>query len=785
MLLFGSAQPLIADHDPTLGQVVGLVVDRPALSPEGAREQILAEARHLLRALALQGPLLLLFDDLQWADELTFALLESLRPDFLATLPLAVVAAYRTDEMRPDKLGSLGAVASRTLEVERLDRDSAELIAREMLGSPEAHGPILHDVLSDAQGNPFFLTEYMRTALAQGWLRRGRLGGWTLQAPGRDALVVAQKLPLPESLKILFQRRLADLDEESQSVLLASAVIGAEVPLCCLAGVVASLPFSRLLECLDLLCERQILRSRADGYAFTHDKLRETLYDLTPEAERRRVHLRAAVFLEEHRAQGPRHAPISDEALAHHFAAGGDGVRALSYLDRAGEVAFRSGAHQAAAELFSRALGLADQVGDDVGSERAAAWRRKRADARFAIGDVRGLHRGLPRGAGAPGPPGAEDEPGMERACRVGADDGAGARASRPSAAIQRAFVGSRGSQVRGPSRELLLLHALAHSHARRAAVGADLGATFRPAGAGHRGSGAPRLCGRGRGCSRLARSLFARAQRLAVHRDHRGAKARAQYLEALYGLGLGDWDRVSTSARSAAEVLREIGDVQDVEIAQTVVSHADYYRGDTAAAAAGFEAVLASARDRKNVQHIGWGLFLTARSALAEGRTADAVPRLEEARRLLEPIADRSSIAICEGLLATAHARAGAMDAATTVLGDLLPRLTGGVMPLPPCFDAYVGASEAAVTLLRHDCNSAARARDAQLALRALGRFAFLCPFAKAPLLRLRGEVLALDDRRRAGLAQLGKARELAGTLGMKLEAGAARAAEEYWRAR
>ncbi len=241
----------------------------------------------------------------------------------------------------------------------------------------------------------------------------------------------------------------------------------------------------------------------------------------------------------------------------------------------------------------------------------------------------------------------------------------------------------------------------------------------------------------------------------------------------------------MSTSARSAAEVLREIGDVQDVEIAQTVVSHADYYRGDTAAAATGFEAVLASARDRKNVQHIGWGLFLTARSALAEGRTADAVPPLEEARRVLEPIADRSSIAICEGLLATAHARAGAMDAATAVLGALLPRLTGGVMPLPPCFDAYVGASEAAVTLWRHDRNSAARARDARLALRALGRFARLCPFARAPLMRLRGEVLALRDRRRAGLAQLRASQALADTLGMKLEAGAARAAEEYWRAR
>jgi predicted Ser/Thr protein kinase len=391
--LFGAARPLVADHDSTLRQVVqqvvGDTVDPPACSPEGVREQILAEARHLLRALALRAPLLLLFDDLQWADELSLALLETLRRDFVGTLPLAVVGAYRTDEMRRDRLEALRAVGT-TLDVARLDRDSAERIAREMLGSPEAPGSILHDVLSDAQGNPFFLTEYMRTAMAQGWLRRGRLGGWTLQAPGRDALIVAQRLPLPQSVKILFERRLADLGEDARKVLLAVAVIGAEVPLCCLVGVVAEIPSVRFFESLDLLCERQILRNGPEGYAFTHDKLRETLYDLTPEAERRHVHLRAAVYLEEHRTQAPKHAPISDEALAHHFAAGGQPIRALDYLDRAGDVAFRSGAHEAAVEIFGRALSLAGPAEDAASKRRSAGWRQKRGDARFAIGDVDG-----------------------------------------------------------------------------------------------------------------------------------------------------------------------------------------------------------------------------------------------------------------------------------------------------------------------------------------------------------------------------------------------------------
>ena len=784
-LLFGAEQPLIADHDPTLNQVIGSVAERPPCSPEGAREQILTEARHLLRALATQGPILLLFDDLQWADELTFAVLESLRREFFDTLPLAIVGAYRTDEMRQDRLDSLRQVTSRTLDVARLDRDSAERIAREMLGSPEAHSPILHDVLSDAQGNPFFLTEYMRTALAQGWLRRGRLGGWTLQAPGRDALIVAQRLPLPESVKLLFQRRLADLDDETQGVLLAAAVIGAEVPLCCLVGVAPAIPSSRLFESLDLLCERQILRSRTDGYAFTHDKLRETIYDLTAEPARRRVHLRAAVCLEEHRAQGPSHAPISDEALAHHFAAGGDLGRALGYLDRAGDVAFRSGAHQAAAEMFGRALDLAHRLGDAAGPERAAVWRRKRGDARFAVGDVEGCiedSRAALALLGHPVPTTSlgwtvRAATGLAMVVALGMLHGVLPRRPAPDRLEAARCAGQLASSYYftlslTPMLAVLLWGLLWARRSDQADLVIEAQARL-----GYVAGVA--------GVRRLARALFAGAQRLAVHKDHRAARARALYLQALYELGLGEWDRVTTSARSAAEVLKEVGDVQDVEIAQTVASHADYYRGDVKAADAGFEVVLASARDRKNVQHIGWGLFLTARSALAEGRVDEAVSSLEEARRLLRPSADRSSIAICEGLLATAYLRAEALDSAAAVLEELLPRLARGAMPLPPCFDAYVGAGEVAVALWRVDRGSRDRERDARVAVRALGRFALLCPIAKAPWLRLRGEMLALRGRRSAALAELRASRTLADALGMKLEASAARRAEEYWRPR
>jgi hypothetical protein len=99
--------------------------------------------------------------------------------------------------------------------------------------------------------------------------------------------------------------------------------------------------------------------------------------------------------------------------------------------------------------------------------------------------------------------------------------------------------------------------------------------------------------------------------------------------------------------------------------------------------------------------------------------------------------------------------------------------------MPLPPCFDAYLGAAEAALGLWRARRTDPARELDARRAVRALGRFARLFPFASPAAHRLAAEVHALRGRRRAAFAELRRSRSLAEGLGMKLEVVAARRAE------
>ena len=476
-----------------------------------------------------------------------------MRRDLFEGVQLAVVGAYRNDEIGQKRGEALREAAGRTLDIERLDRGSAELIVREMLGIPEGRSPILEDVLSDAQGNPFFLTEYMRTALAQGWLRRGRTGEWTLQAPGRDALLVAQKLPLPESVKVLFRRRLADLDAHTRGVLLAAAVLGGEVPFCCLRDVSPEMPPERLLDALDDLCERQILESRPQGSAFTHDKIRETVLDLTPEEDKRRAHLRAAVCLEAHRGRRD-HPPVADEALGHHFAAGGEPARALVHLDRAGDTAFRSGARRAAAEIFGRVLG------DDGEGRRppdpvprgSDTWRRKQGEARFAVGDVEGCIEDSKAALALLGHPVPASGPGWTLRVVAGLAMvllvGTLARLRRPGArATDRLEAARSAGQLASsyyftldltPMLAVLLWGLLWAWRSGRAELVIEAQARL------------AYIAGVA-GLPRLARALFAHAGKLAVHKDHRAARARALYLEALHGLGLGDWKRVVTLAGS------------------------------------------------------------------------------------------------------------------------------------------------------------------------------------------------------------------------------------------
>jgi len=186
-------------------------------------------------------------------------------------------------------------------------------------------------------------------------------------------------------------------------------------------------------------------------------------------------------------------------------------------------------------------------------------------------------------------------------------------------------------------------------------------------------------------------------------------------------------------------------------------VGHAVFFQGRVEETTGWYAALRQSARRRGNGQHMGWALALQGRALLMAGSASEAVPLLEEARLRLQPLADQMSIAMCEGLLASAYRAAGRMAELDEVAAALEARLRGPVLPLAPCLHAYLAAAELA--FFRWDqalAPAAEAARAARTAARRLDRFARLFPLARPAALAVRAAIARrLGDRIRSDRLQ------------------------------
>ena len=131
----------------------------PALSPRAARDRALDAVRDTVLALAAVDPLLLVLDDLQWADELTMEFLARLADADLEGHRLLVLGTWRSEETTAvlDALASQPAVE--TLRLTRLDRRAVSDMVRDMLALDEVPDALASFVYERSDGNPFFVAE--------------------------------------------------------------------------------------------------------------------------------------------------------------------------------------------------------------------------------------------------------------------------------------------------------------------------------------------------------------------------------------------------------------------------------------------------------------------------------------------------------------------------------------------------------------------------------------------------------------------------------------------------
>jgi DNA-binding SARP family transcriptional activator/tetratricopeptide (TPR) repeat protein/type II secretory pathway predicted ATPase ExeA len=330
-----------------------------AEEPDTERYRLFEAVVGLLTAISQSAPVVLVLDDLHWADRPTLLLLRHLaRAEEPARL--MILGAYRKTESAPEgfaqMLGELGRERLVTqLDVSGLtESETAELV---LLKAGELPSPgFVRALHEETEGNPFFIEEIVRH-LTEAGVHAGSASRRELQRFG-----------LPEGVKQVIARRLERLDEHAIEWLRAAAVIGRDFEATLLERVVA-LDEDEFLNALDdvVLAGLVVASGQPDSFSFSHALIRETLYEGMSAPRRSRIHRRVAEALEAGEAE--RQLP----AIAYHFAQAAraeDADKAITYACRAGEQATALLAHEEAAEHYARALEVLDRFHPEDGARR-------------------------------------------------------------------------------------------------------------------------------------------------------------------------------------------------------------------------------------------------------------------------------------------------------------------------------------------------------------------------------------------------------------------------------
>jgi class 3 adenylate cyclase/tetratricopeptide (TPR) repeat protein len=358
---------------PALGDRVAELPAPRQSDPETERYLLYAAITGLLEQAGQQEPLLLILDDLHWADAPTLSLLRHVVAQG-SSIPAMVVGTYRDSDLsREHQLTALLADLHREQGVERIKLTGLQ--ATDVLGLMEAAAgheldedgrALAAEITRETAGNPFFTGEVLRHLTESGAIvQEEQDGRW--RVVGEVA-----ELGLPQSVREVVGRRVERLGPEARTALSAAAVIGRDFDLDLLLAVL-EISEDRLLDLLDQAVAASLLKEsaeRAERFTFTHGLVEHTLYEDLGRARRARLHKRVAMALEEQCGDEP--GERLGELAAHWAAAvvSADRAKAIHYARRAAERALAQLAPDEAARWYRQALELYDQAPGGDRSER-------------------------------------------------------------------------------------------------------------------------------------------------------------------------------------------------------------------------------------------------------------------------------------------------------------------------------------------------------------------------------------------------------------------------------
>lgn len=326
------------------------------LTPDAEKMRLYDAFADICLDLAKARPLLLVLDDLQWADTGTWEMI-AYTARVAATVPLGIVIACRDEILAPGTVGAQALVELNRhrllthLPLPRLTPEAVRLLGEGFLGGQIAE-ELAATVARRSEGNPFYAEEVLRGLSSR--VVRDWSGAYYLPATERSTAEAAT----PTTLRLSIIHRLESLPGATQELLKAAAVLGRTFSPRILARICRQAA-DEVERCLEPAVAAGVIAAAAGGYAFVHDLIRETAYSLAT-GERRRLHEAAARSLAEEGNQSAERLA----ALAHHWREADVPLLAARAASGAARAAVRAAAHAealhhatTACELYERALG--------------------------------------------------------------------------------------------------------------------------------------------------------------------------------------------------------------------------------------------------------------------------------------------------------------------------------------------------------------------------------------------------------------------------------------------
>ncbi|HVU12271.1 MAG TPA: AAA family ATPase [Phototrophicaceae bacterium] len=352
---------------PDIADLLGrsTVPDAPEVPPLAAYTRLLLAIEDLFQA--VQQPILLILEDLHWADSESLTVLSRLTT-LVRNLPMFIVGSYRDDESPnlPVLLPSMEMI-----HLNRLTVEETGMLTEAMLGSAGRNPNLLRLLQHETEGNAFFLVEVVR-ALAEESGQLDDVGSSPL--PSRV---------LTGGVQGVILRRLSHVPESARPLLQASAVIGRQLDLDVLTDVMGKENAPYINQWLNDCADAAVLEVQEGKWRFGHIKLRDGVLSELKQPTLSELHRKVATSIESVYQYKPRQVAA---LLAYHWRMAQDVEREEHFAAVAGEQALHSGSYQVAQVFLKRALELQSQV--ESSKRKVALLKQQLGDAVLALGQT-------------------------------------------------------------------------------------------------------------------------------------------------------------------------------------------------------------------------------------------------------------------------------------------------------------------------------------------------------------------------------------------------------------